>query len=239
MAAIVRMFNPARRRGKRVRGNPSQLLIVNGGRKVATKRRRTRRRVTAVANTRRRRTVNPRRRHHYFASNRPRRRVNRVHHRRRNPIVRVHRRRHTRRHNPAIKGILQTAIPVAAGVVLTDIATNFLQGFVPAGLLGGPWGAIGVRLGASYLLGMVGERFVTAQTANLMAAGGAAGAIQDAFRLLMAQVGGFLAPAQPVVVGGVAPQPMAGGMSDVVLVPDNWGSMGDVVLAPNDARMYS
>lgn len=113
--------------------------------------------------------------------------------------------------------------------------TDFIQGLVPINF-GGPWGRIGVRLATAYALGVGAERFGFKQYANLLAIGGAVGAAQDAFRLLMGG-GGVLQPAQPIVVGPPAQMAMADpeGVGDVIYAPTG---IGDVIYAPGDQRLY-
>lgn len=147
--------------------------------------------------------------------------------RRRNPVV-----RHRRRRNPALTGVVQGSFIAFAGMALTD----FVQGLIPINF-GGPWGRIGVRLATAYALGVGAERFGFAKYANLLAIGGAVGAAQDAFRILMGG-GGVLAPAQPIVVG--PPQqlqmgPDGAGIGDVIYAPEG---MGEIVLAPGDQGLY-
>jgi hypothetical protein len=147
--------------------------------------------------------------------------------RRSNPVI--HRRR--RRSNPALTGVVQGSFIAFAGMALTD----FIQGIIPINL-GGPWGRIGVRLATAYALGVGAERFGFKQYANLLAIGGAVGAAQDAFRLLMGG-GGVLQPAQPIVVGPPQQLAMADpeGVGDIIYGPT---SMGEIVYAPSDPGLY-
>jgi len=114
--------------------------------------------------------------------------------------------------------------------------TDFVQGLVPINF-GGPWGRIGVRLGTAYLLGVGAEKFGFAKYANLLAIGGAVGAAQDAFRLLMGG-GGVLSPAQPIVVGPPAQLAMADpeGVGDIIMAPG--GGMGEIIYAPDQQGLY-
>ncbi len=178
-----------------------------------------------------RRRANPRR---HAATSTPQRRTNRRkvgimlnRRRRRNPVV-----RHRRRRNPPLTGVAQGAFVAFAGMALTD----FIQGLVPINF-GGAWGRIGVRLGTAYLLGVGAEKFGFAKYANLLAIGGAVGAAQDAFRLLMGG-GGVLSPAQPIVVGPPAQLAMADpeGVGDIIYGPP--GTMGEIIYAPNQQGLY-
>ena len=179
-----------------------------------------------------RRRANPRR---HTATSNPRRRTNRRkvgimlnRRRRRNPVVRHHR----RRRNPPLTGVVQGAFVAFAGMALTD----FIQGLVPI-RFGGPWGRIGVRLATAYALGIGAERFGFAKYANLLAIGGAVGAAQDGFRLLMGG-GGVLSPAQPIVVGPPAQLAVADpeGVGDIIMAPG--GGMGEIIYAPSNQGLY-
>jgi hypothetical protein len=118
-----------------------------------------------------------------------------------------------------------------AGMAVTD----FLQSLVPISI-GGPWGKIGVRLATAYALGVGAERFGFAKYANLLAIGGAVGAAQDAFRLLMGG-GGILTPNLPVVVGPPTQLAMAdpGGVGDIIYGPDG---IGEIIYAPTNQGLY-
>lgn len=186
-----------------------------------------RRKRASVTNRRR---ANPRR-HHSTAA--PRRRTNRRkvgimlnRRRRRNPVV-----RHRRRRNPPLTGVVQGSFIAFAGMAVTD----FIQGLVPI-QIGGPWGRIGVRLATAYALGIGAERFGFAKYANLLAIGGAVGAAQDAFRLLMGG-GGVLTPSVPVVVGPPGQLQMADpeGVGDIIY---GQGGMGEIVFGPSNQALY-
>lgn len=184
-----------------------------------------RRRKRATVSNRRRR-ANPRRRTTALSARRTNRRhvtvVNRR--RRRNPAV-----RHRRRRNPPLTGVVQGSVIAFAGMAATD----FIQGLVPISI-GGPWGRIAVRLATAYALGMAAERFGYAKYANLLAIGGAVGAAQDGFRLLMGG-GGVLTPTVPVVVGPPGQLQMDSEIGDIIYGPPG---MGEIIMAPGDQRLY-
>lgn len=209
---------------------------------------RRRRRRTPVVNRRRRRvTTNPRRRR----TNRRRRTLFNPRRRRRTAIVPNRRRRrrsnpvrrHRRRRNPGLlsgaTGLLGKAVTAVIGMSITNFVYNAVGAMVPGGIVG----KIGVKLGIAWGLGVGARKFGFAAHADMLAIGGAVSAGQDAFQYFVGG-GGLLFPAPAPVPGRVAlPAAMTGddagyGMSDIVTVPGNWGSLGEIVYAPNQPGLY-
>ena len=121
--------------------------------------------------------------------------------------------------------------------------TDFVQGMVPFSF-GGALGKIAVRLGLAYAIGAAAEKFpMTRKYATWLAVGGAVGAAQDAVRLFTS--GGLVsAPASPGQLpnGRVAVPAYATGdsegMGDIVGVPSNWGSLGEIVGTGYPANLF-
>lgn len=175
-------------------------------------------------------------------------RSNRRNPRRHNPrrshareLLAINPRRHNprRRRNPQVKGLVAKSAIAALGAA----GTNALLTFVPKQWQDG-WAGIGVRLGVAYGLGYAAERFVSKDTAEMLAVGGAAAAVGEAINMLMGRVGGpqiFVQPAPhpaslPAAaaaqgltpVGPPQPLPAAGqSVSDLVEVDGPWTEYGD------------
>src|SRR5689334_15311463 len=227
MATMTRVINPPAggTRRRRVKVNPSHILVLNGGKKkMAVSKRAT----AKTKNAHRRTTQNSGSRKKATHKKRP------------NPFSAAShhmKRRRRRRANPVnLRGMFNTTLPIAGGVIGTDIAVNLLGSFVPMGFLG-QWGPIVTRYILAWGLGTLMERFVSPANAQLIAGGGAAGAIQDASRILMSQIGGIVAPKQPVLLPNSQAQlpPGAAGIADIVNAPEGYsqlGGLGNMVFNP-------
>lgn len=213
MATTVRAFNPARQ-GQRKRANPSHLLIVNGGKKkvATTKPKATNRgrkpnsgRAATVRSTPRKSNFQATGR--YKATSR-----------KPNP-----RRRPNRQRNPQLKGLVFGALTAAAGAMLTKTVARIIP--IP-GMSG--WMNIALQFGIAFLTGWLAERFVSPQTAQLMAIGGAAGAAHEAISMLLTQAGGIFSPNPTVTTVQTPAGELPAAVGDYV---EEWG-MGDITTAP-------
>jgi hypothetical protein len=204
--------------------NPATLLhIINGGKKpMATARKPATRNSARTANKR-----NPARRR----ANTPRK----------NSIVVLtpaqaksagvsnpHRRRSTRRRsNPAIKGMI------------VDAAWAGLIPFHASGFAG-----VGLRFGAAYLTGFVGEKIFGSHAGNLMAIGGGAAAAGELVNIAFGKIGaagtGLLNPGvQANIASTAAPPPPPGAESQPMsgydynyMITDGMHGMGDIIADP-------
>ena len=142
-----------------------------------------------------------------------------------------------------MRGVFEGATVAIVGMAVTDFLQGAVTGFLPD-LGGGGLVKIGVRLGLAYAVGAGAEKFGFGKYANLLAIGGAVGAAQDALRTFVGG-GGLLFPSGQTAVlppgRAMVPASMTGddaGVNDIVYVDPNYGSLGEIVYAPNVPGLY-
>lgn len=113
-----------------------------------------------------------------------------------------------RKSNPAVKGMIIDAMWAFAGGAVTNVVAGLIP-FHADGLMG-----IGVRFGAAYLAGFIGEKVFGGHAGQMMAIGGGAAAAGELVNYAFGKVGaaatGFASNAQPAAAAPLPPGADAG-----------------------------